>query len=353
MRSLLGLAASAFLGAAALAPGASVAQGVPLNIVTGGPAGTYIQFGRDISEIGAACGQTLNVRESAGSLENVFAVRDRPVTQLGIVQSDVLEYLRTFEKEDPTLRRAAEGLRIVFPLYDEEVHVLARSDIESLSELDGKRVAVGVENSGNYITAQLVLDLAEVEPAERRTDLAPTAALEALRAGEIDAMFYVVGAPAPLFAEAELGDDFHLLPMEDPVLRAVYTPATIETGTYGFLEEDVPIVAVKAVLVTFEFEARRSRYHRMSCRGVSDFTHLITSRFDELRESGHPKWREVDVTAIPPGWSVASCALEGVAPGYGFTCVAPDGSETAEGGASGEDAANSLFLARVCQRIGC
>jgi uncharacterized protein len=350
-----GTLASLVLAAFGLAvPSNVMAQGVELNIVTGGPAGTYIQIGRDIAAIGAACGQTLNVRESAGSLENVLAVRDRPVTQFGIVQSDVLEYLQTFQEEDPALRRIAEGLRIVFPLYDEEVHILARRDIGSLAELEGQRVAVGLQDSGNFITAQLVLDLAQVEPAERRTDLNPTAALEALKGGEIDAMFYVVGAPAALFDDETIdAGAFHLLPMDDAVLRAVYTPASIEGGTYPFVDSDVDIVAVKAVLVTFEFEARRSAYHRRSCRGVSDFTYLILTRFDELRETGHPKWREVDVTEIPPGWSVASCALDGVDPAYEFTCIREDGTQEVEVAAPDVPQTNALFLRRVCQRIGC
>jgi uncharacterized protein len=348
------------VGIAALAaalgawPEVPAAQDIELNIMTGGPAGTYIQIGRDIAALGAACGQTLNVRESAGSLENAVAVRDRPVTQFGIVQSDVLEYLQTFRDERPELGRIADGLRVVFPLYDEEVHILARREIGSIAELAGQRVAVGVEDSGNFITAQLVLDLAQVEPAERVADLAPSAALEALQAGEIDAMVYVVGAPAALFAEGEIdGEAFHLLPMDDPVLRAVYTPTAIEAGTYGFVEEDVEIVAVKAVLVTFEFDPRQSAYHRRACRGVSDFTYLIATRFDELRETGHPKWREVDVTAIPPGWSVAGCALAGVDPAYRFTCTAPDGTVTEEGADPAVPEANALFLRRVCDRIGC
>jgi uncharacterized protein len=350
MRRLAGLAALA--AALGTLPPPAAAQQIELNIVTGGPAGTYIQIGRDIAALGEACGQTLNVRESAGSLENAVAVRDRPVTQFGIVQSDVLEYLQTFREENPELGRIADGLRVVFPLYDEEVHILARREIGSLAELEGRRVAVGVQDSGNFITAQLVLDLAQVEPAERRADLAPSAALEALQAGEIDAMFYVVGAPAALFEQVD-GEAFHLLPMDDPVLQAVYTPAAIEAGTYAFLDEDVDIVAVKAVLVTFEFDPRQSAYHRRACQGVSDFTYLITTRFDQLRENGHPKWREVDVTAIPPGWSVAGCALGGVDPAYRFSCVAPDGTVTEEGSEPDMPEANALFLRRVCERIGC
>ena len=55
----------------------TAAQEVEANIVTGGPAGTYIQIGRDLAALGAECGLTLNVQESAGSIENMNAVRDK------------------------------------------------------------------------------------------------------------------------------------------------------------------------------------------------------------------------------------------------------------------------------------
>src|SRR5215475_5272916 len=107
-----------------LPAGAGKAQEYETSIVTGGASGTYIQIGKDIAAIGAECGLSMKVQESAGSIENVLAVRDRPRTQFGIAQSDVLEYVRTFQSEDPVLARAAKGIRIVFPLYDEEIHVL-------------------------------------------------------------------------------------------------------------------------------------------------------------------------------------------------------------------------------------
>jgi TRAP-type uncharacterized transport system substrate-binding protein len=114
------------------------------NIMTGGPTGTYIQIGKDLAGLGAQCGLTLNVVESAGSLENFVGVRKRRNTQFGIVQSDVLEYLKTYEANDPEVQDAVRGVRIMFPLYNEEVHVLARKDLSGIRELEGQRVAVGV-----------------------------------------------------------------------------------------------------------------------------------------------------------------------------------------------------------------
>ena len=347
-RPALARLAPVLLCALTLAAPAS-AQSVEQNILTGGPTGTYIKFGQDLSRIAGTCGITLNVRESAGSLENFLGVRQRRYTQFGIVQSDVLEYLKTYAADNPDVARAIFGVRIAFPLYNEEVHILARREIADLAGLSGQRVAIGVEDSGTFLTASLVLDLAGVAPAERLTINAGDA-LPRLLAGEIDAFFYVAGAPAQIFQSPEIdAARFHLLPIDAPTLRAVYNPATVPAGTYPFQAEAVDLIAVKAVLMTYEYEPQRNAYHRQSCRAVSDLSHLILSRFQELRQSGHPKWQQVDLNDIPPGWDISACVNAGLDPGYSLACQG--GPAAAESGAESE--ANEAYRRRICEVIGC
>jgi TRAP transporter TAXI family solute receptor len=325
----------------------ATAQEFEKNILTGGPTGTYIQFGRNIAEIADACGITLNVEESAGSLENFLGVRKRRFTQFGIVQSDVLEYLRTFAADDPDIARAIAGVRIAFPLYNEEVHVLARSDIADLRDLAGRRVAIGAEDSGTFLTATLVLDLAEVDVGERVTINADES-LERMLAGDLDAFFYVAGAPTRIFEDPQIDPErFHLLPIADPVLQAVYLPATIEGGTYPFQSEAVDVIAVKAILMTYEYDPRRNPYHRESCQAVTDISHLILTRFGQLQQSGHPKWQQVDLNDIPPGWEVANCVNRGLQANYRLSCDEPGAEATAGGGA------NDAYRERICAVIGC
>ncbi|WP_342076129.1 TAXI family TRAP transporter solute-binding subunit [Yoonia sp. SS1-5] len=324
------------------------AQEFEKNILTGGPTGTYIQFGNDIAGLMGNCGQTLTVRESAGSLENFLGVRQRPRTQFGIVQSDVLEYLQTYSADDPAIARAIEGVRIAFPLYNEEVHILASKDITSLDDLAGKRVAIGVQDSGTFLTASLILDLADIGVAERLT-IGPDDSFAQLQSGDIDAFFYVAGAPTGLFSNADIDSArFHLLPISDPVLQSVYTPAKIPAGTYAFQQEALDVVAVKAILMTYEYNKGLNSYHRASCKAVSDVANQIFERFPDLQENGHPKWNQVDLTDIPPGWDIASCVNDGLAASYALSCAddAP--------GASGEvTGANAAYRERICAQIGC
>ncbi len=319
------------------------------NILTGGPTGTYIQIGGDLSGLAANCGIELNVRESAGSLENFLGVRKRRHTQLGIVQSDVLEYLKTYSSEDPEIARAIFGVRIAFPLYNEEVHILAKKDINSLSDLNGRRVGVGVEDSGTFLTSSLVLDLAGVTPSERLTINADTS-LQMLLDGSIDAFFYVAGAPTKIFQTDQIDPEkLHLIPVTDPTLAAVYTPSKIEAGTYPFQQETIDAVAVKAVLMTYEYTPTRNAYHRESCKAVSDVAHLLAKEFNTLQSSGHPKWNDVDLNDIPPGWNISECVNAGLSESYELSCGPVATTEQP----SIESEANQAYRNRICAVIGC
>ena len=324
----------------------ATAQELEKNMLTGGPTGTYIQIGRDIAGLMETCGQTLTVRESAGSLENFLGVRNRRATQFGIVQSDVLEYLQTYSADDPDIARAVAGVRIAFPLYNEEVHILASQDIAGLSDLAGKRVAIGVADSGTFLTASLILDLTGTEPGETLT-IGPDESMAQLLDGQIDAFFYVAGAPTALFEDTEIdAARFHLLPISDEVLQAVYTPTEIPANTYAFQAEPVDVVAVKAVLMTYEYDPTRNAYHRASCQAVSDVSNLILTQFETLQTEGHPKWQKVDLNDLPPGWDIGTCVNAGLAADYVPNC--PNMAPRME-----DNAANSVYRDRICAAIGC
>ena len=317
------------------------------NIMTGGPAGTYIKIGRDIAGLGKACGQTLNVVESAGSLENFIGVRNRKNTQFGIVQNDVLEYLKTFEANDPEIQTAVRGVRIMFPLYNEEVHVLSKTDIKTMADLSGRKVAIGVKDSGTYLTATLMLDILQVKDVQK-VEVNPDKALPQLEAGDIDALFYVAGAPASLFQANSIdGAKFHLLPITEAPLLATYIPAKIDGGTYAFQKEPVDVVAVKAVMMTFDYDKKRNAYQRESCKAVSDFSNYIISNLDKLQATGHPKWKTVDLSALPPGWKVGVCVKEGLAANYKPTCT----TQAATPASDDENGENDDYLKLLKERL--
>lgn len=292
--------------------GASGARAGEAAIMTGKATGTYIRFGQDIARVAGHFGVDLSVAPSAGSLENIEAVIRRPNTQFGIVQSDVLDFVASFS-DDPELRETATLLRMIYPLYDEEVHLAARDGIEALRDLDGKRVALGAPNSGTLLTSTLVLANAGIRPGEE-VEIDPDEALPALRDGRIDAFFYVAGRPARVFAQdVTEADGIHLVPIADPGVLSLYARSSIPAGTYRWQQAEVPTIAVRAVLMTYDF-AKSTGYQREACATVGKVARMIASNLDWLHGPGrgHPKWREVDLQAGLVSWERSACAEAGM-----------------------------------------
>jgi TRAP transporter TAXI family solute receptor len=294
-RVLLGILANSFF-IAALA-GASFAG--EMGIITGSEKGTYYQFGLNMQQLVKPQGIDLNVYTSKGSIENIYAVYQKPGTQMGIVQADVLAFVARMQT-DPILKRIASKTKMVFPLYNEEVHLLGRRDIADFDDLTGKRVAVGREGSGTYLTARLLFKVSEIQPREMVL-IDTDEALAELKAGRIDAMFYVAGYPVKLLAEnvAE-ADGLALIPIANKSILEFYPPVEIPAKAYGWEPAPITTVAVKAVLVSFDFK-------RMDCEYVGRFAQIVANNLNWLKQNGHPKWKLVNLDAPLKGWEQYDC----------------------------------------------
>ena len=56
-----------------------------IGVITGSEKGTYYQFGLNLQALGKANGYNVSVHTSKGSVENIFAVYQRPGVPMGIV----------------------------------------------------------------------------------------------------------------------------------------------------------------------------------------------------------------------------------------------------------------------------
>ena len=294
MRAVWAVLIVAVATSLAAAQGATLRPRTELTILTGSELGTYYAVARDLErlleEVVPEAGVDLDVVPSQGALQNAIEVFRHPSIHLGITQLDVVAYLRLYGKEHEEARRVVEGLQLVLPLYDEEVHLLARSGIQGIAGLRGKRVAIGEPGSGTSVTALTLLHLAGVKPRDVHT-LEKGRAIEALRKGEIDALFDVVGAPArQLVEQVSAADRLNLLTIrlqphpDDAALAAVYVPTTIPAGTYPWQERPVETVTIKSGVVASG---------TVRCEAIGAFARVAVDRLDWLRRNGHPKWQSV------------------------------------------------------------
>ena len=287
----------ALFGILLVASGVRAAEDV--GLITGGEKGTYYRFGLDLQKLVKAHGFNLTVHPSRGSVENIYAVYQRPGVQMGIVQSDVLAFVSRVET-DPLLKLIAKKTKMVFPLYNEEIHLVGRRDIASFDDLAGKRVAIGREGSGTYLTSRLLFKLSEVNPAEM-VPIDTGEALAALRAGRVDAMFYVAGYPVKLFTDdVTEADRLAVIPITNKSVVEFYPTVDLPARAYAWQETPVPTVAVKSVLISFDFR-------RKDCDTVGRFAQVLAKQMPWLVENGHAKWKSVDLDFPLRGWEQYDC----------------------------------------------
>jgi uncharacterized protein len=285
---------------------ASLVSAQDMGIITGSKKGTYYQFGLNLADLVKSSGVKLKVDDSAGSVQNVFAVYKTPGTQMGIVQSDVLAFVAKIEN-DPVLKRIAAKIRMVFPLYNEEVHILAHKDVADFEDLADRSVAIGEEGSGIYLTARLLFEASDVKPRDM-VPVGPVEALTLLKQGKIDAMFYVAGYPVKLFTEdVSAADGLALLPITSKSIIEFYPSAQIPAATYSWQEQAVNTVAVKAVLISYDFRGG-------NCENVGKVAKIIYENQEWLKTNGHPKWKSVDLNYPLKGWEQYDCVQKVIHP---------------------------------------
>jgi uncharacterized protein len=298
----------------------TVAAATDLGLITGPEGGTYYQLGQDLKKLVKAGGTNLSVHPSKGSVENIYTISHKPGVQLAIVQSDVLAFVAD-QRANPALSRIAESVRLVFPLHDEDVHLVGRRELGNLEDLGGRRVAIGREGSGTHLTARRLLKLAEVTPSEM-VPIEGAEALAQLKAGRIDAMFYVVGAPVALLKTVKADDGLALLGITHKSILQTYEPAEIAANVYDWQTTPVSTVAVKAALIAFDPQRRE-------CDAIGRFAQQVAGGTEWLTTHGHPKWKRVNIEQPLKGWEQYDCVRKyvGKPPADGETSPAASAIE--------------------------
>jgi len=162
-------------------------------ITTGSESGAYYQFANRYAAILAKNGITLEVKASAGSLENIERLKNDEA-QIGFVQGGVVP-----PKEDPDAEDDS-GLFSLGSLFYEPVWVFYRGEkkLDRLTDLRGKRIAIGQEGSGVRQLAQQLLVANEIPLGKNLVPAAGLKAAEELQQGRIDAAFIIAAESAPV-----------------------------------------------------------------------------------------------------------------------------------------------------------
>jgi TRAP-type uncharacterized transport system substrate-binding protein len=277
-----------------------------VTVMAGGSSSTDLAIASDLSEI-LDDQEHLRVLPivGKGAIQSVKDVMFLRGVDMGITQANVLKHFAATGELGPNF---VNEIVYVAKLFNEEIHVVARSEIADIGALKGRKVNLGIEGSGGAITGRLLFEALgiPIEPLH----LPDNEALAKVKAGEIDAAIVIAGKPAPAAASLRRADGLKLLSVPYPKeIEDSYYPANLTHDDYPELiaeGESVDTVSVCAVLISFNWPRGSARYRR-----VASFVDAFFGKFDEfLASPHHPKWREVNFAATLEGWHRSPAAQD-------------------------------------------
>ncbi|CAN5454668.1 C4-dicarboxylate ABC transporter substrate-binding protein [soil metagenome] len=224
----------------------------------------------------------------------------------GIVPGDVIAFM----KDQNILGEANGKLLAIAKLDSAQVHVVARKDITSLTDLAGKRVDIGTPAQARFLTGTLLfkrLDIPFVAVNNARED-----ALRSLMDGSSDAIVIVDTQPSALIESLAKHGAYHLLPIGmTEALSDVYSPALLTAESYGDLldEGNVETIAVSSLVAVFDWPKSTERYYAMK-----KLTAALYGNGTALRDSSrYGIWDDINLAGDIPGWERYVTSVEWLA----------------------------------------
>ena len=225
-----------------------------LTIGTGGASGPFNIIGTSLSELYAQkFGVNSKTQTTGASVENLNLI-DQKKLEMAFVMNDSLNDavmgVGSFQKK-------VENVRSVAALYPNYVQIVAssKSNISSIEDLRGKRIAVGAHGSGVELSTRTLLEGFGITYKDIRPDyLGFAEAADGLKSGKLDAAFFTSGMPNSSLMELQQGFDLKLIAIPTDKLTEVaktktfFVTGTIPKGMYGN-GEDIPTAAILNTLV--------------------------------------------------------------------------------------------------------
>ena len=224
-------------------------------IASGGPSGAYFHYANEYAKELKKDGVTVEVRETAGSVENLRLLDEDSDVSLAIVQSGVAsgEQMQRF--------------LVLGSLYREPLWIFYRDElqIDRLSQLEGKRIGVGSEGSGTHAIALRMLtvnglidpDTPTGNPRAQLISEDVADAADDLQKGKLDAAFFVAAFDADYIQRLLADESISLLNFDQHeayrrrfrYLAPVTLPAGVVDLGQNVPPKEVDLLAPTAMLV--------------------------------------------------------------------------------------------------------
>src|SRR5699024_4542761 len=227
-----------------------------ITLLTGGEAGVYFPLGVAMADIidSSFDNVTATGVSSGASVSNAEQLNNGEA-QLALVQNDIAFY-------------GAEGANMfsetldnysgVFTIYPETIQLvtLADSGIDSVADLEGKRVAIGDMGSGTEANATQIIEAHDMtidDVDAQYLDFAD--ASTNLQDGNVDAAFVTAGTPTGAIQELSASADVKIVSFDEEAMNnlmeeySYYTQVNIPDDAYDNFDSTASTVAVQAMLI--------------------------------------------------------------------------------------------------------
>ncbi len=252
-----------------LAGGLAQAQEMKFwRIGTGGAGGTYFPIGGLIAnaissppgarscEKGGTCGVPGLIAIAVSTNASVANVNAIHAGQLDAGLAGAQSVTQGYEGTGKFAGNKKDNIRIIANLYPEDMHLVLPKGVklDSLKDLNGKRVGVAAAGSGTQVSVRMILKFYGIEAKEQELGLSQST--QRLADGQLDAFFYAGGTPFASLIQLGSTKGFELYKFSEVERKEInkiipyYVESNIPAGTYENITTDTPTIAVNGQLIT-------------------------------------------------------------------------------------------------------
>jgi TRAP transporter TAXI family solute receptor len=225
-----------------------------IDMATGFPTGLYYQFGERLKAELLDDGVKLDLMATGGSVDNLALLNDpHSDIDFAMVQGGIAD----INKYPKLVSIAGMFYEPVWVWY-REAAFKSEGGLRVLGQLKGKRISIGNEGSGTLALSSALLQTSGLSEADLRAEkLKPDQAIDKLNSGELDAVFIVVAAEAPILKKFYEIPGIRLMSFEQadayarnlPYLSKVNVPRGLLSISHDLPRQDIQVVAATATLV--------------------------------------------------------------------------------------------------------
>ena len=227
-----------------------------IEMATGFPTGLYYQFGERLKKELASEGVNLEVKATGGTIDNLALLND---PKSGVAYAMIQGGVADIGKNPNLVSIAGMFYEPIWVWYREPSFKNEGGRLQVLGQLKGKRVAIGNEGSGTLALSTTLLKVSGIASNEIYAErLKPDQALTKLSNGDLDAVFIVAAAEAPILEKFYKIPGIRLMSFDQadaytrnlPFLSKVNVPRGLLSIEHDIPRQDIQVVAPTATLVT-------------------------------------------------------------------------------------------------------